>query len=442
MRRSLLLPLTIVLAVATAVALLGTAATVGDPLLRADATLAAGNAAVARRFYAAIGEALRTGDASALDAAASPDLTLHRRNGDSERGLDVLRRHLAVLHGTGAGFSLRVEEVVADGHRVVARAEVSPLGGDTLLGIPEADPATRDPSESLRIVDGRVVEYAGVIADLAVAEPMLAGMVEAPPPGLAWFGLARVILPPGAQVPLVVGSGPVLYAVAEGTLAARFDGDGEVSRAVGAGAPAASNPEDRADAVRLGPGDRLALGAGVAHGLRGAAATPTTVLAAAILPAAAVAPSPYADYATTPGVPPSAALPLPLGLPGWEPPAWPDGIAVEPLIGARPAVLPAGSFEQVRIAVGRLVLPPGRYRLAGAGRGPTILAAEAGRAILAVVSDPTDGTPAVDGLSVLAAGEATDRASGGRVVVHNVDARPLVVLVLTATPEGSAETVP
>lgn len=439
MRRSPLLPLTIVLALATAVALLGAAVAVGDPLLRPAVTPAAGNAAVARRFYAAIEEALRTGDASALDAAASPDLVLRRGTGDPERGLDALRRHLAALRGTGAGFSLRVEEVVAAERWVVARTAVSPLGGDTVLGIPQADPATRGPSELLRIVDGRVVEYAGVITDLAAAEPMLTGMIEAPPAGMAWFGLARVTLPPGAQMPLVVGSGHVLYAVEKGTLAARFDGVGGVSRATGAGSPAMPDSRDRGDEARLGPGDRLTLGAGVAHGLRGAATTPTTVLTAAFLPAAAVAPFPYAPYATTPGVPPSAALSLPLGVSGQEPPAWPDGITVEPLIEARPAALPAGSFDQVRIAISRLVLAPGRYHLAGAGRRPTLLAVEAGRAILFVAGEPTDTAPSVDGLSVLAAGDATDRASVGPMMIHNVDARPLVVLVLIATtPEGSA----
>src|SRR3712207_5996487 len=100
-RRAALHLLTCALALATAVALLGPAAVVDEAPVAART---AGNTeAVVRSFYDAVNYALRSGDASALEAATDPALVLRVPPLGVTADRAGLVRYLVAVHATVPG---------------------------------------------------------------------------------------------------------------------------------------------------------------------------------------------------------------------------------------------------------------------------------------------------------------------------------------------------
>jgi hypothetical protein len=152
-RHSAFLLLTICLALATAVALLGA----GDALTDAGTAApragpAAANAQLVHDFYAAVNEAIRTGDAYALDTLVAPDVAWCSPCPGQSPTRAGLKRYLTDLHRTAPEARLAVESVVAGfPDTVTARVRISgypTMGASTPWG----------PVDTLRLAGGLIAE--------------------------------------------------------------------------------------------------------------------------------------------------------------------------------------------------------------------------------------------------------------------------------------------
>jgi hypothetical protein len=128
MHRSNYLPLTSALALATAVALIGmagalsTAPAVSVPSssrLSNEAT----NIALVREFYAAVNEALRTGDVTPPDRLVSADRGVPPLLGDGQYRATVARR-LVSIRAIYTGAQVVVDDLLAQGDVVMARVRL------------------------------------------------------------------------------------------------------------------------------------------------------------------------------------------------------------------------------------------------------------------------------------------------------------------------------
>jgi predicted ester cyclase len=137
MRRWLVWPLSILLAVATGAALSDAVAVIQAPL---PAVVQTQDAAAVRAFYAAANAVLRTGDASALAAAVPADFVDHADLPGATPDRAGLGRYLAALHDAAPGAQLTVADLTAVGDRALARVVVVGAEEGTFLGVPLAGP--------------------------------------------------------------------------------------------------------------------------------------------------------------------------------------------------------------------------------------------------------------------------------------------------------------
>jgi predicted ester cyclase len=107
------------LSILTAIALLGAATVFADT----SATVVAPerHEHVIHDFYRAVNEVLRSSDATALDRIVAPDLVFHPPSARIAPNRAGLERYLTGIHDTFPAFQIRVEDVVSDGDRAVAR---------------------------------------------------------------------------------------------------------------------------------------------------------------------------------------------------------------------------------------------------------------------------------------------------------------------------------
>src|SRR5688500_2540489 len=138
-RRPVLL-LACLVALATGVALIGAGLTVTTPdrgtgPLDLPSDAAESDAAVVRRFYAAVNTALAAGDPASLTALLAPDFADRTANPGRAGTREDLVRHVLALRAAFPDLWLTVEDVRADGDRVVARVRAE--GGDrgVFLGV-------------------------------------------------------------------------------------------------------------------------------------------------------------------------------------------------------------------------------------------------------------------------------------------------------------------
>lgn len=85
------------------------------------------NRALVRRFYA---DVVSGGDLSVLETLIAPDYCDHNAGPQSRRGPAVVQAHVAALRTTFPDFTLDIEDMVAEGDRVVTRVS----GRGTHLG--------------------------------------------------------------------------------------------------------------------------------------------------------------------------------------------------------------------------------------------------------------------------------------------------------------------
>jgi predicted ester cyclase len=436
--RVILLLGTVLLGVLGGAALLLAAVIEVPTTARADSVTE--NEAIARRFYAAVNDAVRTGDLSLLDqvTVTNPDHLL-----DTARtGCDVHCR-VSALHRLAPDVRLRVDDLLVDGDRVAARLSLQGNDRPVLLGLPlQGDLAPWGPVDFLRVDDGQIVE-AEPAGDLpSLVEPLGRAALESVPTAPYRLGLVRLTLEPGAAVADLSAQGPVFLLVESGSLVVHVDQPSRVQSAGPAGNPGRDDLR-AAGAITLSPGERIALVAGTNYSLRGVSSEAAVVLSAAAL---------AGDGGSTNRWLRARSLDEILFHPGEPemvtqsagPTSWPPGVRSQ-LIAS--GIIKTRPTESATLELTRLTLAP-NAALPVHDASAELLAVDTGTAVVDLISGdgalrrgphmphtriwPQGGSSTRN--STLPEGGAAVLQPGSTAGVRNVSDDPLVLLVLTLEP--------
>jgi len=404
--RAVLYPVVIVLACLTIVVLLGLASAFTAAHPRPDS--GALDAAIAARFYAALNRALATGDPTELDNSVWPEVVVFRADGQ-EWDLADLKRHLAALHAVRPRLSLRVDEMVADDHHGVAAIALVGAGEGGPIAVPDNRIGAAGWTDRFRVSQGRVIEYAGVLAELSVPPwPFAARVVALPETPRARVALTRLTLQPGAESLRLVAGGPALYRVEAGEVHLWHSW----------------SETDVGSGFRLRPGEQAVVAGDGAHVLRAIGTAPGDVIAAALQPD-----PPMAPYRPSGMASPTTAESTPIT-------PRPPGVEIASLGELALDLGAIGLAREGAVALDRLALPPGRHRLAHPGNSAVVLFVESGQGVLAAPGGPPGR--AAPPATVLAPGSAVALAPDNRPTVSNTGPDPLVLLVVTLLPIAPA----
>jgi mannose-6-phosphate isomerase-like protein (cupin superfamily) len=397
---------------------------------RADSV--AENKVIASRFYAAVNDAVRTGDLSLLDHVADTAGT----------GCDV-RCRVSALHRLAPDVRLQVDDLLVDGDRVAAHLSLQGNERPLLLGLPlQGDLVPWGPVDFLRVDDGRIVEVqpAGHLPSLV--EPLGRTTLETVPAAPYRLGIVRLTMEPGAVITELSAQGPVFLLVESGTLVVHVDQASRVQRADPAGDPGRDELRAAGDIV-LSPGERIALVANTGYALRSAGKEPAVVLSAAAL---------AGDAGPTNRWVRARSLDEILFSPGESdvvaqksaPSSWPPGVRSELIAGGIIKTRPA---ESATLELTRITLAP-NAALPVHDTSAELLAVDAGTAVVDLVAGDgamrsrthalqrtiwsQGGSSARD--PRLTEGGAAVLQPGSSAGVRNVRDAPLVLLIMTIEP--------
>jgi steroid delta-isomerase-like uncharacterized protein len=109
-----------------------------------------------RRFYE---EALNGRDLALLDQLVSPDLVDHYAAPGQSGGLEGLKQFLSMILGAFPDLGITVEDLVAEGDRVVARLTLRGTHDGPFFGVPATSKVVTWPAiHVLRLEAERIVE--------------------------------------------------------------------------------------------------------------------------------------------------------------------------------------------------------------------------------------------------------------------------------------------
>ena len=133
------------------------------------------NKAIARRAY----DAINRNDLDALEEMVDSDITDHDPAPGQGPGLEGVKQYFSSLHAAFPDVHMDVEDMIAEGEKVVARVSVSGTHEEEFLGIePTGNRVTIKGIDILCITDGKVVEHWGNFDDLGMLQQL--GVVEPP----------------------------------------------------------------------------------------------------------------------------------------------------------------------------------------------------------------------------------------------------------------------
>lgn len=104
-------------------------------------------------------DAFNTQDLDAIDELFAPDYVLHLAGAPDVQGSESLKQMVAQSFATLSDATLRVEDMVAEGDRVVTRWTMTAIHSGEFMGVPPTDRRlTMNGIIIDRFVDGQVVE--------------------------------------------------------------------------------------------------------------------------------------------------------------------------------------------------------------------------------------------------------------------------------------------
>ena len=412
MSRVLLFPLTMLLLIATAIAMLASAMIL--PMSDVPALSGQVRTDVVERFYAAVNETIATGNPTALRSVVNPSFADETPFPGVSPGRDGLEAYLATLHVADPGLRLEPRVIFASPQQVVAQVAVT--HGATVAPQPATlgeQQAVWSPVEVLRVADGVVVGRWGHTDGLAFAHPLAAAALELQVPTPHVIGLARVTQEPGTRWDAARVTGPRLLIVQHGVV--------EVQAVPGppaAAPPGATTSIVASYAGRMRPPLRATLGAGQTWEAPAGAVTSATNTGSAESQVLVVT---FAEP-EIPNIAEPAARPLAAG------------VRVQDLAGYLATGIKHGP---VSVTLERIALTPLGGLTRSSTDGPILVAVEAGQFEAA-----TWGTAWVrrsnDGMSVSARAPVTlTQETGlllqqrGMVALRNPERAPAQALVLT-----------
>ena len=401
------------------------------------------NEAIARRFYDAVNDAVRTGDLSFLDHMAVTN-TDHMA-GEEGTGCD-LRCRVSALHQLDPALRLEVDDVLVDVDRVAVHLSIQGNDRPAFLGLPlRGNLAPWSPVDFLRVADGQIVEMQAVGDLPTLVEPLMGTSLGALPPAPYRLGLVRLTLEPNSAMTGLSATGPISLLVESGTLVVHVD---QLSRVQGPGHAGDSGRDEirPAGVIVLSPGERIALAANTGYALHS-----TENQGAVVLSAAAVAGDggPTNRWVRARSFDEIFFIPDELEAVAQTsaPTAWPPGVRSE-LIAY--GIIETRLVESAELELTRVTLSPHGALPVHDASASELLVVETGSAIVDLVAGEGAVRPKM-GTSLMRILPQGDRAARGREVarrgsavlqpgasagVRNVAAEPLVLLILTLQPES------
>ena len=134
------------------------------------------NKAIARRGY----EAINRNNLDALDEVVAPDITDHDPAPGQAPGLEGVKQWFSSMHTAFPDFRMNVEDMIAEGDKVVARVRLSGTNQGEFMGIDATgNRVTITGIDILRVnADGKIVEHWGNFDDLGMMQQL--GVMEPP----------------------------------------------------------------------------------------------------------------------------------------------------------------------------------------------------------------------------------------------------------------------
>jgi len=133
------------------------------------------NKAILRQAY----DAINRNDLDALDEMVASDITDHDPAPGQGPGLEGVKDYFSSLHAAFPDVHMDVEDMIAEGDKVVARVSVSGTHQGEFMGIaPTGNRVTITGIDILRITEGKVVEHWGKFDDLGMMQQL--GVMEQP----------------------------------------------------------------------------------------------------------------------------------------------------------------------------------------------------------------------------------------------------------------------
>jgi hypothetical protein len=403
-RRAVLVPLLIGLSLVTALALVGAGLTLATPGMPVPASgSAAAHDDLVRDFYAAVNQAIQTGDTTAVTTLVAPEVQWCHRCPSQRPSSAGLRSYLLTLHQQAPHARLVIETVVANAAGTVM-AQVAVTGFPLLRAA-----VLWGPVDTFHLEDDRIVARHSSAEGTAEIEPLLKVQLSAFPPAVAGVVMARLSFPTAAGVSRLLSAGPTLVVMEVGTLAVRVASGGRIWRA-GEGDPDWSIPQTgTALATVVHQGDAVMIPAWVSYDLTQQGTGHSVALGLTFV---------ASDRSDGHGGTQRPELPpfLPVDHAGQtvQPRPLP---AVQFLASGAVDARPAGP---VTVALGRAILRPGA-EVVPADNEVVLLAVEAGRVQLG-----NEGP-------VVGAGEGLMPATGDSRAVQNPSEETAILLMATVT---------
>ena len=127
------------------------------------------NKAIARRGY----EAINQNNLDALDEVVASDITDHNPSPGQAPGLEGVKQWFSSLHTAFSDFHVDVEDMIAEGDKVVARVTGSGTHQGEFMGIaPTGNRIEFSGIDILRIAEGKVAEHWGNFDNLGMLQQL------------------------------------------------------------------------------------------------------------------------------------------------------------------------------------------------------------------------------------------------------------------------------
>jgi len=133
------------------------------------------NKALVHRVY----ECFSQNNLDVLDELIASDFTDHNPNPGQAPGLEGLKQFISAMHTVLSDLQDNVEDMVAEGDKVVARLRISGTHQGEFMGAaPTGNQVTFTGIDILRIAEGKVVEHSGNSDELGMMRQL--GVITEP----------------------------------------------------------------------------------------------------------------------------------------------------------------------------------------------------------------------------------------------------------------------
>ena len=135
------------------------------------------NKDLARRFYE---EVLNRGDIDRVDELCTADIVDHEAPPGTPEGIEGVKMFARMMREGFPDLRVTVEDIVAEGDRVAARAQFTGTHQGEFMGVPPSGNRVEyEAIDIVRVVDGKAAEHWGVTDNMALMEQIGAFPQEA-----------------------------------------------------------------------------------------------------------------------------------------------------------------------------------------------------------------------------------------------------------------------